>query len=72
MCMCETSTAFVCKFSSMVLIALIGRIQFKWIFIIFFSVCLAYWFSPSQGHICLSFQLNPRFECRLISLSLRC
>jgi hypothetical protein len=41
MCMCETSTAFVCKFSSMVLIALIGRIQFKRIqFNCSFLLCL--------------------------------
>jgi hypothetical protein len=43
MCMCEASTAFVCKFSSMVLIALIGRIQFKWIFIILLFSSLFAW-----------------------------
>jgi hypothetical protein len=44
MCMCETSTAFVCKFSSMGLIALIGRIQFKWIFIILLFSSLFAWY----------------------------
>jgi hypothetical protein len=52
MCMCETSTAFVCKFSSMGLIALIGRIQFKWIFIIFLLCLLGILvFSESRSYL---------------------